>query len=238
MGEYEKQRATLEANHPDLVQRLNEKAREDKERERKKKEKEEKHAKMIEREENLFRKLREELNWEKDFTIKLTDEEELSLKKQEKKQYEEWAENRKIELREERKEKEKQRKEAMSIPLPPLPERDLCPYEKLREKNIKERHDAMLKSNFFDDLSQFKVNIGLTRAEEDDTISGKKPNDRIKNTRKSNIMVQEKESTTNVEITKIEMEYKMKAKDHLEPEKNSIYENFHIDEWDLHDCLE
>ena len=51
MGEYEKQRATLEANHPDLVQRLNEKAREDKERERKKKEEEEKHAKMIEREE-------------------------------------------------------------------------------------------------------------------------------------------------------------------------------------------
>ena len=54
-----------------------------------------------------------------------------------------------------------ERKEAMDEPVPPLPERELCEYEKLRERNIKEREEAMAASDFFEDLSEFKKKTGL-----------------------------------------------------------------------------
>ena len=49
----------------------------------------------------------------------------------------------------------------MATPLDPLPETELCPYEKLRESNIKEREEAMLESGFFEDLEKTKNEIGL-----------------------------------------------------------------------------
>ena len=51
----------------------------------------------------------------------------------------------------------------MKIPIDPLPESELCPYEKLRENNIKERLEAMRKCGFFEDLDSYKKDIGLGR---------------------------------------------------------------------------
>ena len=48
-----------------------------------------------------------------------------------------------------RKQKERERKEAMAIPIDPLPEHELRDYEKLRENNIEERKNAMMKCDFF-----------------------------------------------------------------------------------------
>ena len=53
-------------------------------------------------------------------------------------------------------------REKMKIPIDPLPESELCPYEKLRENNIKERLEAMRKCGFFEDLDSCKKDIGLT----------------------------------------------------------------------------
>ena len=50
-------------------------------------------------------------------------------------------------------------RDLMDTTLEPLPERDLCEYELLREKNIKEREDVMLKSGFFDDWDCYKKEI-------------------------------------------------------------------------------
>jgi hypothetical protein len=49
----------------------------------------------------------------------------------------------------------------MAIPLEPLPERELCPYEKLRENIIKEREKAMIESGFFEDLLKTKKDMGF-----------------------------------------------------------------------------
>ena len=51
----------------------------------------------------------------------------------------------------------------MNQPIPPLPEQELCEYEKLREKNIKERENAMADCKFFENLQQYKKEIGLEK---------------------------------------------------------------------------
>ena len=43
----------------------------------------------------------------------------------------------------------------------PLPERQLCEYEKLREDIIRERREAMANCGFFENLLETKVDIGL-----------------------------------------------------------------------------
>ena len=52
-------------------------------------------------------------------------------------------------------------KETMKKPVSPIPWSEPCFYEKLREKNIKEREDAMRESGFFEDLLKYKKKIGL-----------------------------------------------------------------------------
>ena len=42
-------------------------------------------------------------------------------------------------------------------------EKEPCDYEKLREKNIREIEQAMAESNFFGDLKEFKLEIGLQK---------------------------------------------------------------------------
>ena len=51
----------------------------------------------------------------------------------------------------------------MNKPLDPLPERELCKYEKIREEIIRERMEAMNKCNFFKDLNEMKSEMGITR---------------------------------------------------------------------------
>ena len=65
--------------------------------------------------------------------------------------------------KEKRHQKEQERKEAMKIPVKPPPAQDLCEYEKLREKNIKERVEAMEACGFFGDLHELKKEIGLIK---------------------------------------------------------------------------
>ena len=42
--------------------------------------------------------------------------------------------------------------------------RTLCEYERLREKNIQERMEKMAESNYFDDLNELKMKIGLYKS--------------------------------------------------------------------------
>ena len=49
----------------------------------------------------------------------------------------------------------------MAKPLPALPERELCAYEKIREDNIMERESAMAECGFFNELRKTKIEIGL-----------------------------------------------------------------------------
>ena len=56
-------------------------------------------------------------------------------------------------------EKRKAMKEAMKKPIAALPVKELCEYEKIREKNIKERYEAMKKSKFFEELEEAKINM-------------------------------------------------------------------------------
>ena len=44
----------------------------------------------------------------------------------------------------------------MATPIKPLPERKLCPYEKKREDNIREREEEMAKSGYFENLAAYK----------------------------------------------------------------------------------
>ena len=39
--------------------------------------------------------------------------------------------------------------------------KEISKYEKLREKNMKEIKEAMAKSNFFEELNDYKLEIGL-----------------------------------------------------------------------------
>ena len=71
-----------------------------------------------------------------------------------------FVEERNKSIKEKRKQKEMDRKEAMATPKSPLPEHELCPYEKIRENIIQERENAMIESGFFDDLMNMKKDIG------------------------------------------------------------------------------
>ena len=69
----------------------------------------------------------------------------------------------KSEARKQRKQKNQERKAALNVPLGPLPERELCQYEMIRENNIKEREKAMADSGFFEDMLEYKKKIGLSK---------------------------------------------------------------------------
>ena len=72
-----------------------------------------------------------------------------------------WRRGKKTLLKE--KAEEMEMKEAMDTPINPLPERELCEYEKLRQNNIEERQMAMAECGFFEDLMNIKRDIGLAK---------------------------------------------------------------------------
>ena len=87
-------------------------------------------------------------------------------------------------MKEKRKQKEMERKQAMATPISPLPERELCPYEKLRANIIQEREDAMRESGFFDDLMDMKKDIGLIKEKDDkETDDVEDENEKLKEMR-------------------------------------------------------
>ena len=158
----------LLGERPDIVMLLNEKAREEKEKERNRKE-------MIKNEGGEWIQNGEygdyywsgdgEPNWENDSfeDEQLTAKQIEEFKRQESEEDLEMKRIRKFEEREKQRIKQEERKKRMKTPLDPLPENELSDYEKLRDRNIKEREQAMIDSGFFEDLNAFKKEIGLTK---------------------------------------------------------------------------
>ena len=91
----------------------------------------------------------------------LTDAERKISKEAEERWLNAAIEERKQHRREKRQERNKARKEAMDKPVSPLPAQEMCLYERIREGNIKEREEAMAKSNFFEDLLEAKKEMGF-----------------------------------------------------------------------------
>ena len=83
------------------------------------------------------------------------------IKLAEQKEFEQYVEQQSKLQKEKRKQKLEERKAAMAIPLAPLPQRELCAYEKMREANIKERKDAMDANDFFESLRSMKADFGF-----------------------------------------------------------------------------
>ena len=76
----------------------------------------------------------------------LSDKDLKNIRDQEEKWLEASIEEQKERAREKRRQKNENLRAAMNIPVAPNPEREICEYEKLRIKNIKERQQAMAKS--------------------------------------------------------------------------------------------
>ena len=162
---------------PDIIQQLNQKAREERERLRIQKEKEEENEnqrlKQIEEDggEWVYNPEYAEYSWvgegepkgaqDPDFEV-LTEEELRNIKIQEERWLEAELEEQNKRRAEKRKEKQDKLKAAMGVPIEALPEREKCAYEKLRDKNIKEREEAMENSGFFEDFENYKKKIGFS----------------------------------------------------------------------------
>ena len=157
----------LTKEKPDLVERLNQEIREEKEKDRKRKEDDEKEEKegrwnYNPESDEYFWVGEGEPNYGDTFSFSPPTEEEIQISREaERKECEYLIEERKKNLKEKRRLKQLERKEAMAIALEPLPERELCPYEKLRENIIKEREKAMIESGFFEDLLKTKKDMGF-----------------------------------------------------------------------------
>ena len=93
----------------------------------------------------------------------LTKQQLHAIRQQEEIRLEEMIKEQKNEAIKQRKEKYQERKAALQVPLAPLPEKELCQYERIRENNIKEREKAMADSGFFEDILEYKKKIGLSK---------------------------------------------------------------------------
>jgi hypothetical protein len=91
----------------------------------------------------------------------LSEEQLKEIRKQEEELLKAAIEERKREKEEKRRKKYEELLAAKNTPIRPFPEKELCDYEKFREKNIKEREQAMLESGFFEDFNDYKKKIGL-----------------------------------------------------------------------------
>ena len=80
-------------------------------------------------------------------------------------QREEWLladmEEQRKQAQEKRRIKQEQIKVAMETPIAAFPVKEKCEYEKLRDKIISERMQAMQEAGFFDDLNDYKQKIGM-----------------------------------------------------------------------------
>ena len=232
----------LAGKRPDIVQVLNEKIREEKEKERKRKEQVEEDGG-----EWLYSGEMGEYYWSGDGKPKfeedgfecetLTKEELAEIRKQEDLQYEAILKAKK----EERRKKEQEKKDLLKAPLDPLPIRPLCEYEELREKNIKEREEAMAKSGFFVNLTSYKKEIGLVDNQLlSEAQSGKKKETNIKANHKKKkkdqriITPSKKRESDKTCVDEIKVGSENEGRD--KEDVPIVYEP--IAEYYLHDCLE
>ena len=163
----------LNTRKPDLIERINQEIREEKEMEREKREEERERREKEEkrRKDGVWEYNGEsgEYYWtgenEPEQIVDtcvykpLTEEEKKLSAETEELHFEWWVEERARERNEKRRQRYKEYKEKLAIPLDPLPKRELCPYEKIRENNIQERKEAMRKCGFFEDLEKTKKKI-------------------------------------------------------------------------------
>ena len=150
----EKERQKLTKLQPDIVDKINEKVRLEKERKRQHDEE------CGELYENYW------MDEDDDAMVSYvsnsqTQEEKEMIDEAERQEKEALVRYKKNEKKKKMQAKREQVKKAMATPLPPLPERELCQYEKIRENIIKEREEAFAKLKFFEDLHRTKVKIGL-----------------------------------------------------------------------------
>ena len=168
MKQSKKHNDIVNLRDPDLVQRLNEETRKEKEILKQNAEK----AKEVKEEAERIRKIQREeaggewiyypeyseYQWEGEGEpvdddpeyVPLSEKELADLKLQEEKMLAAMIEEKKHEAREKRRQRNKDQKAAMNKPIDPLPVTGLCEYEKLRKSNIKEREEAMVAAGFFD----------------------------------------------------------------------------------------
>ena len=169
----------------------------------------------------------------------LSKEELEDARKQEEEQYAAIMKMRKEELNENRRQKENAKRDQMKMPLDPLPEIDLCEYEKLRERNINEREEAMLKSGFFTDLKSNKEEIVFTAGEaQTDENSGRRTKKKDqKNVKKKGVKKQQRvlEPSKKKESGTVCGEV-ISEKESKGSEEVPVYEPIH--DYYLHDCLE
>ena len=159
-----KHKELLSKNQPDIVARINENARLEKER----KQQTEKNCDQGEWEYNgesgeysWTGNVEPEYDQEYDSPSFLTKEGLEKVRQAEKKEMIEQMKQRKQEIKEKRQKKYEERKKAMETPVNPLPKRELCKYERIREDIIREREEAMEQFKFFEDLEKTKMEIGL-----------------------------------------------------------------------------
>ena len=84
--------------------------------------------------------------------------------------------------KEEKRKKQEERKLAMQVPLPPVPMREKCAYELMRDQNIKERQEAVEKSNFFEESSKCKQQ--MTKKTVAKTVAPKKVGRKLRRTKR------------------------------------------------------
>ena len=238
----ERQREILKEEKPDIVDIINERVRLEKENERKRREREKEGEWCYNGESGEYYWSGEgEPNYGDTFTYEAPTAEELQkCREEERKIWEALLEEKRENQKDKRKKKQEELQAAVNTPVQPLPERELCPYEKLRESNIKERQEAMEASGFFEDINNYKSEIGFTKV-----VKGESKKQNVKKNREketvrkicqsiSNIEAEEKEDT----IDKDKLDKSQKNETKLADPSKSIYANFYIEDYYLHDCLE
>ena len=145
-------REILEKKQPDIVEKINEHVRKEKENEK------------MERNKNI----EEEMYWE-DYSLSENEEPEedvgyVTINKEQAECFEEEEraailKYKKQKEKEKRQQKRKNIKQALNMPMEPLPKRDLCEYEKIREQIISERKQYMAKFNFYENIEQAKKDM-------------------------------------------------------------------------------
>ena len=157
-------RQKLQNIKPDIVDRINEQMRLDKESER-----QEKADQMTRKvESNKQSGCYEWSWWESETESENEDESSCKTLTKDEHEHEEQEDHREREavsnwLKQEQKEKRQRRREelkrAIAKPIAPLPERELCQYEKIREDIIREREEAMANFKFYEELHKTKEAI-------------------------------------------------------------------------------
>ena len=159
-----KHKEILSVNMPDIVSRINENARLEKEKKQQTDKNRDKGEWEYDGESGEYYwtgNIEPEYDQVHDFPSPPTKEGLEKAREAEKREMIELMKLRKQEIKEKRQKKNEERKKAMETPVTPLPKHELCEYERIREDIIREREEAMEQFKFFEKLEKTKMEIGL-----------------------------------------------------------------------------